>query len=77
MPDEMQGALERYEEGQREEKKAAKAALLALVDQLRIAGISEVIATFSGYGDEGSIEEIEFPAPCASLPLADSAYRPC
>lgn len=60
MPDEMQGALERYEERQREEKRAAKAALLALVDQLRTAGVSEVIATFSGYGDEGSIERIEF-----------------
>ncbi len=60
MPDEMQGPLERYEERQREEKKAAKVALLALVDQLRTAGVSEVIATFSGYGDEGRIEEIEF-----------------
>lgn len=60
MPDEMQGALGRYEERQREERKAAKAALLALIDQLRTAGVSEVTAAFSGYGDEGSIEEIEF-----------------
>ncbi|HTV54065.1 MAG TPA: hypothetical protein VMI06_04040 [Terriglobia bacterium] len=58
MPDEMQGP-ERYEDRQREERKAAKTALLALVDQLRTAGVSEVIATFSGYGDEGSIEGVE------------------
>ncbi len=60
MPDEMQGSLERYEERQREERKAAKTALLVLVDQLRTAGVREVIATFSGYGDEGNIEGIEF-----------------
>lgn len=60
MADEMERRLVQYEERCRGEKKAAKATLLALIDQLRAAGVNEVIATFSGYGDEGSIETIEF-----------------
>jgi hypothetical protein len=34
--------------------------LLALVDELRAAGVREVRAAFNGYGDEGAIESIEF-----------------
>lgn len=53
-------AIADYEERQRQEKNSAKAALLALVDQLHVLGVSQVCATFNGYGDEGSIEDIEF-----------------
>jgi hypothetical protein len=60
MADEMERTLAQYEERRHEEKKAAKATLLGLVDRLRAAGISELIGSFSGYGDEGSIESIEF-----------------
>jgi hypothetical protein len=60
MADEMERRLAQYEERRGKEKRAAKDTLLALIDQLRAAGVSEVIATFSGYGDEGSIETIEF-----------------
>ncbi|HEX5482039.1 MAG TPA: hypothetical protein VFZ08_05380 [Terriglobia bacterium] len=53
-------AIAGYEERERQEKRAAIAALLALVDQLRLLGVSQVCATFNGYGDEGMIESIEF-----------------
>ncbi|MGH9445125.1 MAG: hypothetical protein ACRD3O_05285 [Terriglobia bacterium] len=39
---------------------AAKTALLALNEQFRAAGVSVVCAASNGYGDEGTIENIEF-----------------
>jgi len=60
MPDDLERTLSDYEERERQDRNAAKAALLTLVDQLGTAGVSRLCATFSGYGDEGSIEGIEF-----------------
>lgn len=60
MPDNLERTLSEYEERERQKKDEAKAALLALVDQLRLLGVSQVCATFNGYGDEGMIESIEF-----------------
>ncbi len=58
--EDMERAIADYEERRRREKIAAKAALIALVDQLRALSISQVCATFNGYGDEGMIEGVEF-----------------
>ncbi|HEX5481828.1 MAG TPA: hypothetical protein VFZ08_04300 [Terriglobia bacterium] len=58
--EDMERAIADYEERQRQEKSAAKAALIALVDQLRALSINQVCATFNGYGDEGMIEGVEF-----------------
>lgn len=58
--EDLERAIADFEERQRQEKNAAKAALLAIVEQLRILRVSQVCATFNGYGDEGMIESIEF-----------------
>lgn len=58
--EDLERAIADFEERQRQEKNAAKAALLALVEQLRILRVSQVCATFNGYGDEGMIESVEF-----------------
>lgn len=58
--EDLERAIADFEERQRQEKNAAKAALLAIAEQLRILRISQVCATFNGYGDEGMIESIEF-----------------
>lgn len=60
MPDDYSGVFADYLEREQQQKSAAKAALLTFVDQLRTARVSEVSAQFNGYGDEGSIEWIEF-----------------
>lgn len=58
--EDLECAIADFEERQRQEKNAAKAALLALVEQLRILRVSQVCAIFNGYGDEGMIESVEF-----------------
>ncbi|HEV2416487.1 MAG TPA: hypothetical protein VGX94_01650 [Terriglobia bacterium] len=58
--EDLERAIADFEERRRQEKKAAKAALLAIVEQLRILRISQVCAIFNGYGDEGMIDSVEF-----------------
>lgn len=60
MPDDVEHAFANYLEREQRQRDAAKTALLALLDRLRAAGVSQVSAQFSGYGDEGAIEWIEF-----------------
>lgn len=60
MPEDLECTIAKYQKQEQEKKNAAKAALLALVNQLRAAGVSQVCAVFNGYGDEGSIESIQF-----------------
>jgi hypothetical protein len=60
MSDDFERVMANYEMRQKQERNAARAALLALTDQLRAAGVRQVRATFNGYADEGAIESIEF-----------------
>ncbi|MGH9396821.1 MAG: DUF6878 family protein [Terriglobia bacterium] len=60
MPDDLERVMAEFAEREKQEMKAAKAALLALNERLRAAGVSVVCALFNGYGDEGTIEKIEF-----------------
>lgn len=60
MPDDVERVVADYLERERQQRNAAKAALLTFVDQLRAAGVSQVSAQFNGYSDEGSVDCIEF-----------------
>lgn len=60
MPVDLSRIMAEFAEREKQERNAAKTALLALNEQFRAAGVSMVCATFNGYGDEGTIENIEF-----------------
>lgn len=60
MSDDVEHAFADYLEREQRQRDAAKTALLTLLDQLRAAGVSQVSAQFNGYGDEGSIDYVDF-----------------
>ncbi|MGH9455892.1 MAG: hypothetical protein ACRD2O_18210 [Terriglobia bacterium] len=60
MPNDLERVMAEYEERKRREREQAKTSLLALTGQLRGAGVRKVCASFNGYGDEGTIEGVEF-----------------
>jgi hypothetical protein len=60
MADHFTRIVEEYEASRKRQRDTAREALHALSVELRAAGVSSVCATFNGYGDEGTIESVEF-----------------
>ena len=60
MADDFTRIMEEYDASRKRQRDAAREALHALSVELRAAGVSNVCATFNGYGDEGTIESVEF-----------------
>lgn len=58
MTDILEGYAEMVEQWRKEREASMKAARDALLPELKTLGITEVTATYDGYGDSGNVEDV-------------------